>query len=92
MQTPYYKYRSVNFCDPYEESVYFTQHDSAAFDILVAEHVKNLFEELDKLKEEAQRYKEAEGTNLSELAQELEDPKEEVREYEELKAREEEMQ
>ena len=89
VQTPYYEYGSKVLWDSYEANVYPNQHDSAASYILETEYVNNFLEELDKLKDEVRRYKEAEKAHLAELAQEIEDMKNKVREYEELKAWEE---
>ena len=72
MQTPYHKNGPVNLGNPYGVNVYPNQHNTAASHTSEGEHIQNLFKELDQLKEQARRYKEAEATRLAELAQELE--------------------
>ena len=64
VQTPCYKYELENSWGSYEADFYPAHQNSV-------EHVKNVLEELDELKDEVRRYKEAEAAHLVELVQEL---------------------
>jgi len=90
VQTPYYQYGPNKFWEPYAQNVYPNQHNPVASNNSKSEHIPSLLEELDKLKDEAMRYKKAEVEHLAELQQTVEDLRKEVRELEKQEAREEE--
>ena len=86
VRTPYFKNGPTNHGYPYGANVYPT----VASHITEGEYVQSLLSELDQLKEEARKCKEAEAARLAELAQELADLREETRKFEERMAIEEE--
>ena len=81
VQRPYFKNGPINHGNPYGVNVYPNQNNTAASRISEVENVQNLFKELDELKVEARKYKEAEATRLAEIAQELQELREETRRF-----------
>ena len=90
LRTSYFKNGPINHRTPYGVNVCPNQYNTAASHNSEDESVQNLFKELDHLKAEARKYKEAEATRLAEIAQELQELREETRRFEERMAAEEE--